>query len=603
MPTPGQCQSLHDEVAQLEKEIEDLEGALDEVPPNVQITLRQHIVQLTGQLLRKQAKLRTCEQNQYVIMLSSADLELGPVRSMAVNADATRVYFGGWNSTDSDRLNLGVATLDIVTGVPVGETRFYPDSAIPRRLQYRSSVVAMVVDTENHGKPSGSSIVYNKLYVAVDEFNYRNNHDEPIDNTKLLTVYDLNAQGDPTGKPRSYEYSDNDLGTLPSALARHPTLPILFLAAYDSKAKVCFYALDPDGNPVGLAPTPLPLPSTAPGYSDIAVSQAGDRLYLGTSSDQLEVVDLDPAGLAALDPARIVALDSAGKPRWEPYFAGPARDHPSDYLQFHYTPQALYRRQRFNSPPDLRSLPPWPLIVWHLGSDGRPHEIVPKTFPLPAPALGPDSARRMLWLAEEDSFPDAFTGELVVDGATAIGVPLDDSGDPLVTSKQPYRPPRYRHDGYLTAVSAKGPAVMLALPMPSTYLIFTLGAHSQVRGYRVRVTILDVDPGPANPTPPTLTWTLTAFPVSPKPPTEGSLSLLQTSEAILLDPFLKDHDGQASLILTVSSSGTTHLDGVQVRLDFYHGNAAGGSGFLKSLTDTVRGNVVQFLVPGYCFLG
>src|SRR6516165_5531976 len=69
---------------------------------------------------------------------------LGDIASMAVSPDGHKVYLGRGLSTDSDRFNLAVVTLDDA-GKPIGQTQFYPDSTIPLRLGDFTTVQSIVV--------------------------------------------------------------------------------------------------------------------------------------------------------------------------------------------------------------------------------------------------------------------------------------------------------------------------------------------------------------------------------------------------------------------------------------------------------------------------
>src|SRR5262245_64996932 len=66
-------------------------------------------------------------------VISRDGLGLGYITSMAVSPDGHKVYLGRAWSTNPERLNLGVLTLDDF-GNPVGDASLYADSADPLPL-------------------------------------------------------------------------------------------------------------------------------------------------------------------------------------------------------------------------------------------------------------------------------------------------------------------------------------------------------------------------------------------------------------------------------------------------------------------------------------
>src|SRR5262249_13833021 len=131
------------------------------------------------------------------IMISRDDLGMGYVNAMAVSPDAHRVYLGRPWSNDPNRLNLGVLTLDDA-GKPVGEQRLYADAdrAHPLPFGWQFSTESVVPD-----------FVHRKLYVAVNPRGSAPGT-TAASGGSLLTVYNLDANGDPIGAPRSYGFDD-----------------------------------------------------------------------------------------------------------------------------------------------------------------------------------------------------------------------------------------------------------------------------------------------------------------------------------------------------------------------------------------------------------
>src|SRR5262249_46016245 len=96
------------------------------------------------------------------------------------------------------RMNLAVLTLDD-SGKPVGAPTLYADSALPLPLGGRSSVPQIVVDP-----------AYHKLYLTTveDHTVEAQTGNRVVDTVPNLTVYDLDANGNPVGSPRTYASDD-----------------------------------------------------------------------------------------------------------------------------------------------------------------------------------------------------------------------------------------------------------------------------------------------------------------------------------------------------------------------------------------------------------
>jgi hypothetical protein len=493
-------------------------------------------------------------------IISQDELNLGPIGAMAVSPSGRKVYLGRYASSDADRLNLVALSLD-AEGNRVGEPTLHPDSDLPLVFGLRSSVVRTVVN------PAGT-----KLYLAYTEVEFTST------DPRNLTVYDLDDQGEPLPGPRTYASGNPSQSLL--GIALHPTLPVLYLTGF-GQAGVNVYHLDAEGEPKG---SPQPFPVGDHGKFDVAVGgddgiRLGTRLYLGTYPDTLEIVDLDGSGhpiAGALKPFH------AGS---EPGSQG------QQYLAFDYTPRALYRR-----PLPGPTTPGWPLVVWPLDQSGDPVGTLPQQFPNEfGRGFAIDNTfLHQAWFTYDHGFGDACTGAPVVDGMALAYLPLDPtSGLPEPPSATTFGPVIYMQQGQLTSVGPFGAVFVLTQAMSGPIV------GDQVKDYWLRVTIkgADLATGPvATPFPAWLETSAGIF-----DPLQNVTQLGQPLAAVSLDPYLKGMHGQQIFwVWAYDSSATQQLASLSVTLEFFQGEPPIGL-LLKSLTDTVVGNRVAFLVPGYGF--
>ncbi|MBM3459030.1 MAG: lactonase family protein, partial [Armatimonadetes bacterium] len=216
------------------------------------------------------------------VVLRAADLGLfapGPampeheVGIAALSPDARLLYIGAYQSYRVDRRNLAVIPLD-AAGRPAGLPRRYRDSDLTLPEGTRASINALEVDWRRR-----------KLYLGLAHASR-----QPVPLSRLLTVYDLDAGGEPTGAPRTYEAGNP--GRHVDALALHPRLGRLYLTGFGGP-DVYVYSLNPRGEPVGPVRT---FPVGGPGKFSVAVSEDGRHLYLGTHPNRLQVLALNAQG-------------------------------------------------------------------------------------------------------------------------------------------------------------------------------------------------------------------------------------------------------------------------------------------------------------------
>lgn len=464
------------------------------------------------------------------VIVSAEALKL-PVMTAAAAAPG-RVYLGRQYSYDPKRLNLAVVTVDAqgkVQGVP----RRYADSDVPLPTRTQSTVTALLLD------PARRKLYLTRTLTAAVSPNI----------TRLLTVWDLDASGEPTGAPRSYECGNPNRSLI--SLARHPKLNVLYMVGWGG-AGIYVYQLDAKGEPQG---QPKEYPLGGQGKYEVALSPGGERMYLGTYPDTLEIVDLDAAGAPT------------GKPRAFP--AG----HEQQYLRFQYLPQALYL---------TRPTPAGPrLAVWPLSPAGDPFGTPTVQPELPVSALAADLPRRRLCVATESTFQDALTGKTIVDGVGAVVyAPRADGslGDPLRRL-----PGEMRRAATALTVAPSGAPVLVTQSTPGGVL------GNRVSDFRVRVTLLEAHPKTGAP-PAAFPVTLDAYPKQAK---LGGLTVGQPSAWVNLDPLLRDQMGPLVAALTV---GGPVLDRLKARLEI-----AQGDKLLKTMTDEVQSGTLLCLLPGYGF--
>lgn len=485
-------------------------------------------------------------------IISQDDLNLGQIASIAMNPSGRKVYLGRIYSWDADRLNLLAISLD-ANGLRVGEPTLHPDSNLPLVLGARSSITRLMVN------PAGT-----KLYLAYNQDGVTSN------DQRVLTVYDLDVHGEPQPGPRTYA-SGNPYAWL-SAMALHPSLPVIYLGGW-GQAGVSVYQLDADGEPQGLVQT---FSIGSQGKSEIAVSDDGKRLYLGTYPNSLEIVDLDSPGLPIVTTLR--SFDAGSEPG----------SQGQQYLEFYYSSQALYRH-----PPQATTTPSWPVVVWPLQASGDPTGMPQQFAALAGQGTAVDPARNRAWFTTIDTFNDAFTDVAVTDGILPAAVTLDPiSGLPTGTA-QAFAPPKYSQQGILTAVAASGNVAVLTQSMSEGIV------GNQVKDYWLRVTIsrADLPAGPvATPFP---AWFV--FQPGTFVPLHDVGQLGQPLAAVPLDSYLKGVDGQVVFWIYAYNISTSLLANLTVTVDFFQGDPSHGGRPLKSLTDSVQGNCVALLVPGYEF--
>ncbi len=512
------------------------------------------------------------------VILSKQDLKVGKIASMAVSPDGKRVYLGRRHSRDSARENLAVVPINPNDG-STGSPQLYRDSDLPMPLKAAHTTIPVILTDPR----------YRKLYLIAQHEN-----DGRIRPSRYLTVYDIDQNDDPIGAPRSYEVGKVVNGTVnPSVvtqvmdMALHPTLNRLYMVGHGWHG-VRYYDLSPEGEPQSntLSFKEIPTHINAGKYS-IAVSQDGKRLYLGSVTSK-------PSNQPPADDLQIVDLDEAGVPQTETLktFSSnafePGRSN-ADYLRFIYTPRALYRIPK--ELPDGASAA-WPLLVWSLdpatglpiGNGFQPIDAFQQS------ALAVDPTRQMLWLANDGTVPDAFSGEKISDRTLPLPVPVDGRGFPVL-DQIPRVKPVFLQEGLLAAVAANtGMPVLLTQPIPQTV--------NYVKDYHFRITLREtVSTTPPTPSSFKCTFASDKVRATSIGDDDDLLPLNESSCWENLDALLRDQPDQVLLIVNVGSKPLKHL---KLQLQVALGNPNTNPP-VQMLTETVVGNQALFLLPGYRF--
>jgi len=265
-----------------------------------------------------------------------------------------------------------------------------------------------------------------------------------------LGVYDLDLQGDPSGPLRSIS-SGNPQGDV-QAIVPHPRLPRLYLVGWGHPA-LSHVDLDAAGHFVGPG---VNQPVGGHGKYALAFDATGRRAYLGAYPSLLEVVDLDDQGLIT-GPARNFPLANG----------------PQGYLQFASGPRGLYFRG-----PDQR------LAWWPLDARGEPAAE-------PQLSVGPviESLHRGHWsgglLATVPQVEtDVFTQTEQITGTHPVRIPLSDAGTP----GQPQPLTGGPSDAQTTQLGLGTGVAAAVLPQPPQFRL------NRTRGLALRATLHELEP-------------------------------------------------------------------------------------------------------------
>jgi hypothetical protein len=546
------------------------------------------------------------------INLSVEELKLSKVSSMAINNDSTRVYFGQKESFDRNRLNLSVLSLD-TSGNVDGKIRRYQDSfGVPLEQGDSTTVNAIHYSAK-----------YQKLYlgVTVGLGPYK---------SRFLTVYDLNSQGEPAGRPRTYVYpylfdtpGNESIETIAFKETSDPNyLDLLYLSGYGCPG-VYAYELDKDGEPVN---TPVKYTilaiSRKSGLTPTTIVVIGNTLFFGASANTLGWFDLDINSGFPSSVKGVVEINKNMSPAVasnefrEKFEADPTKA--TDYLDFYGTPESLY----WVNKGEIAYLP----IEITSNEHYKPSSNTQKSSSFPGSVIIPDPVSDAVWIASDSILNDTFDpGISAPVGYNPIQLSLNSSGNLMLRTDIAYPEQELRRPmrgviapgGYPVILSERIDPITLTNQTKDWYIQFKLMDVQYKNNNDVR-NIIDF----------TVSFTLnnsaitrfkdslsTRFSLGLGIPFSLSLdtSLWNNGGFIPLrtrDPDKRDEKGRdvnitGQQLFEVKTDTPLNLLTIEIEVYVHEDNPGTGGRFrlYKSLgPETVQGNNIFFLLPSYGFL-
>lgn len=474
----------------------------------------------------------------------------GSVTSMAASPSGRRLYLGREYHSAPEGDALVVVTLD-AAGAVVSD-RAYPARASATPPGWRITVSTVLVDARRR-----------KLFLVTNPVNEKGlSPQQPFAD---LTIYDLDAKGDPVLPPRSYD-SGHPFHSL-NALLLHPAQDLLYAAGW-GEAAVRVFPLGGDGQPSGVV---RPFMVGGQGKYELALSTDHRRLYLGTYPEILEVVALEQSGAP-------IGLETS-------YCWGDCASPGTGYLRFAATPTHLYRRPP-RPLPHLSHLVAAPIERVALANglpSGRPARLPALTGT--ALTATPDASS--LWFASDHSFQAADGQVLVADGVVPTQLLPAANG----SLDQQAGAARLGSYAIALATTAAGVPIFLLAPRSSA------PQANQASDTRVRVTLKTASNVDGSPWAGTLGAVLETEPASGarKEYALPALSLGVASPWVAVSAGLSERSGQVLAALRLRAPLRTFTATIEVA----SGDPANGGAVLRSMTDTVRGELLAFLLPGH----
>lgn len=474
----------------------------------------------------------------------------GSITSMAASASGRRIYLGREYHSAPEGDALVVVTLD--AGGAVVSHRAYPASASPTPPGWRITVSAIATDARHR-----------KLFLLTNPVNELGL--APPQPWADLTVYDLDSRGDPLQPPRSYD-SGHPFHSLNTLLV-HPSLDLLYMAGW-GEAAVRVLPLDSAGQPSGRV---HPFVVGGQGKYELALSKDQRRLYLGTYPEVLEVVALDQSGAP-------FGVETS-------YCWGDCATPGTGYLRFAATATHLYRRPPRPLPHEShRVAAPIERVALVNGlPSGRPLPLASLTGT--ALSAAPDA--QSLWFAAAHTFQPADAMAPVADGVdTSRLVPAADGS--IAQQPGPARRARY---ALALSTTADGVPVFLLAPRRAA------PNANQSQDTRVRVTLNAASTSAGAPWSGTLSAALETDPASGarQEHTLPPLTVAVPSPWVPVSAGLSERSGQVLAALRVRAP----VSRFTATLEVASGDPARGGTLLRSMTDSVRGDLLAFLLPGH----
>jgi hypothetical protein len=311
--------------------------------------------------------------------------------SCAVSPNGRVAYFGRTASLDPEMRNLVVASLD-ASGNVIGIPRCYPTSDRPLARGYNTTITALLLNSAKR-----------RLYIAEMR-------SSTTPTPYRLNVYSLDTNGYPTGAVRTHGIpGDGEI----QALLMHPKLPLLYMVG-STMIGVEVKALDSEGEPTETPTAAAKFYSFGLGKFSVGISADAKYLYMGTKNS-LEVVGLNTDGSLNLTVVKSYPVGTV-----------------SDQVRFTTGARAIYMVLPDSSGSGLPILGLWPLD----STTGQPirltplarSDIHPPLVGASAMTIAADNTNGRLWIANLNTFSDAFTGEAIVSGITPTSYAINTDG-------------------------------------------------------------------------------------------------------------------------------------------------------------------------------
>jgi hypothetical protein len=486
------------------------------------------------------------------------------IQCIATNSTASWVYLGRRDSLDRHYLNLIACEMDTVTGEPIGEPIFLPDSTKKSDLgQIR--IGKIIVD-------ESKNLLYLCRAIAPGLDKARELEARELE---AITVYEL----DPSGRPMGIVATCNaDSMKFPGAtqsldgvynIAIHQNH--LYAVGRGGINGLLIYKLDNQGIPITTTPTDF-FPTAASQQVEIF----NDKIYLGTTgiSPILEVVNLDAQGIPIF--ASIQTF---------PIPIGIA----NEFLDFQISNKGIYPQKDEL----LKSNRPLTRSLFFLPFDANGLPVLPvQTLPVDGRRGFGVNANDELWLATDDTYNDVLNGS---SGNKGIKLTKKDSIAPADNLSIKLKFTR------LVCVAENGTPVLLC----DSAGVVDFGNQSIVSGWYIHFKVNQASyRQPTTILPEGIKFSLEGYfnALAPVRQLDINLKPGNWSENISLNKFLESTRQPIIFKLKLPSSSFVDpkLSRLEVEIKIYDG-LPGGVGVKEILLppETTAGDLVEFWLPGY----
>lgn len=315
---------------------------------------------------------------------------LGTVSAVLFDPARQLVYAGG-RSYDRARRALGVFPVK-GESMKVGTPRMFsnhPDPLPPNPGGW-TLISCLLLDQR----------FPHKLFMGLNASNLEEGKQH-----RPLVVYDLDDEGWPTGAPRAFNIGNS--WDVCWSLALHPKLNQLYAVGWGLPG-VAIIPLDSKGEPVA---SPVVRSVGAGSKRSLGFRSDGTRLYLGRIPWTLEVAKLGEDGVPLSDASPVSSYAIPYAPGAEKYLAIVVRD------------QAIFWKG-----------PDGTLSYFSLDGAGKPDPELRSTG-INIQSVSTAASQKRILVGISNSFKDAITGEIKVDGTIVQELEFDGGGVAKVVSQ------------------------------------------------------------------------------------------------------------------------------------------------------------------------